>query len=130
MSEENLLPQPQAEPVQLAPDIKAKKAKSLATANDAVEGIPEAIKEEYLLKNITESQRAPEKVGDSHHKQNQELRLSIDAAARNFAEGYRSETHLKGLKSFCDSTGYPSEGTVEQMISSLKAYGYPIKSGG
>jgi hypothetical protein len=56
-----------------------------------------------------------------------QVTCSIEAAARLYAEGYRPETHLAGLIAFCQSTGLPSFGTVEQMQDTLRAYGYSIR---
>lgn len=52
---------------------------------------------------------------------------SIESAAALFAEGYRQDTHRGSLIAFCRSTGYPSYGTMDQMIEVLRKYGYPIK---
>lgn len=56
-----------------------------------------------------------------------QITCSIEAAARLYAEGYRAETHLAGLVAFCQSTGLPSFGTVDQMQETLKAFGYSIR---
>jgi len=56
-----------------------------------------------------------------------QVTCSIEAAARLYAEGYRAETHLAGLMSFCNSTGLPSFGTIEQMQGTLRAYGYNVR---
>jgi hypothetical protein len=56
-----------------------------------------------------------------------EVIFSIEAAAIHYAIGFRRETQLAGLLAFCTSTGMPSQGSLADMLSVLRAYGYKIR---
>ena len=53
---------------------------------------------------------------------------TIEIAAGLYAVGYRADTHREALKAFCVSTGLPSQGPMDSLINSLRAYGYAIKN--
>jgi hypothetical protein len=80
---------------------------------------------EHSFNRVNEEIPAPQE--ETVMKEAPKVTCSIESAAALFAEGYRQDTHKGSLLAFCRSTGYPSYGTMDQMIEVLRKYGYPIK---
>jgi hypothetical protein len=79
------------------------------------ETIKEIIKEEALVIPVVETNPVEVKVA-------QEPILKIEEIARGFRQ-YRPH-HLQAIISFCNSRGYPLQGTKAQLLNTLAQFGW------
>jgi hypothetical protein len=91
-------------------------SKNNSIISPVIENQPEMSSTEGLSYDIPSSVVAPV------------VMFSIDSAASNYAIGYKRDTQLAGLLSYCASTGFPSSGPVDLMLTILHSYGYAIRS--